>query len=398
MNVEGKLILAIVEQALSGNKNSKIEELVNAYKINWQKFIELVFYHEFFPFLYNEIKYLSFLFSPDLMELARNSYYQSLAHSLNLWQEFLRILKAFEGEEITLLPIKGIALLEDAYAENYLRAMVDIDVLVKENNLAEAEKIFYNLGYIKELCGLKEEYWRNKQTHISFCCHRTKQLPILIDVHWALDFKRKHRQILPELWSRIREINVEGRKIKLLSPEDTLFVLALHKRRFGKALCLKYALDIILLLRKYASIFDWDYVLKEAEEGKMCSSLFFALSEAKFLNNQYIPSNILKRIRIPEWKKRLIAIFIERNVFLDSMELKIKNLYLKSHFLLYDNFREPIEYILDIPEEQFAKFYNLKPYEKKSDFFYRNRLFYMPFKWLSDLLGRKQLEGLYKNI
>lgn len=380
MNVEGQLILEIVEQILSGRKSKETESLGNTYKINWQRFTELISHHELIPFTYQVIKDFTFLPHSDLRKFLEYGYYRNLTNSIYLWQEFLRIFEAFEHEGVGLLPIKGVSFLEDIYSKNYFRSMADIDILVKEANLKNAEKIFNNLGYIKDLGGLKEEYWRKKQIHITFRLQRPGQFLFLVDMHWALDFKRKNIQILPKLWDRIRETRVEGRKIKLLSPEDALFSLALHKRRFGKALCLKYGIDIVLLLRKYASKFDWDYVLKEAKQGKICSSLFFVLSEAGMLYDKCIPSSILKKIRIPTWKKKLIENYIEKNVFSDSTRLKLKNLYLKSHFLLYDNFREPIGYILNIPQEQFAKFYGLKAYDKKTRFFFKIRFPYILYK------------------
>lgn len=384
MNAEGDLILTILSHTVSGNKSEEIKSLLSSCKINWQRFKEFIIYHELVSVIYQGIKDFSSLFPADLMDSFKIGYYRLLAHSLYLEQEFLQIFDAFEQKGIVLLPIKGMSFLEDIYVRNFFRTMVDIDILVKEESFEEVEKVFCNLGYVKKLDGLKEEYWRKKQTHVTFYRQQPERIPIFIDLHWALDFKRKH-QILPQLWYRIREVNIEGRKIKLLSSEDALFSLALHNRRFGKTLCLKYALDMVLLFKKYASVFDWDYVLKEARRGKMCSSIFFALSGAGLLGEEYIPLSIIKQLHIPAWKKRLISMFIERNIFLDSMGFKLKKLHLKNHFLLYDNLKDPIEYILNIPKEQFAKFYGLKPYDKKTDFFYKNRLFYIFFKAVLNL-------------
>jgi hypothetical protein len=164
----------------------------------------------------------------------------------------------------------------------------------------------------------------------------------------------------------------------LLSPEDTLFVLALHQRHFGKSLSLKYACDTALLLNKYGQGMDWDYVLNQSEKNKTRASLFFTLYQAKFWLNTAIPEKIWRDLskKIPRREK--IKKFTAKNTF--SVNKNSQNLYLKTFFLLYDTIYEPIIYILNIPLEQFAKFYDLKPYTKKTAFLYHFRMLYILFR------------------
>ena len=112
----------------------------------------------------------------------------------------------------------------------------------------------------------------------------------------------------------------------------------------------------------------------------MRSSLFFLLWQVRLLSDTSVPEYVYKQLKLPALKRTAIRRFIETNTFagIDS-EGSNKKLYLKSHFLLYDTLREPVNYILNIPREQFAMFYNLRPYDKKTDFFYKNRLFYIPY-------------------
>ncbi|MCK4809533.1 MAG: nucleotidyltransferase family protein [Candidatus Omnitrophica bacterium] len=363
-----------------GNKKQEINDLLTSYSIDWGKFKSFIIYHDLTPFSYSALKDFNSFLPHDLETFLKNNYYCALVRCQKLWQEFLRIYDLFEQAGVILLPIKGVALLEDLYANNYLRPMTDIDLLVKEEDLQKAETIFGDLGYRKELYGLKQEYWREKQIHFTFYKKKKDEKAPFIELHWNLDFKRKNRNILPGLWERIREINADGRKINLLSPEDTLFSLALHNRRFGRTLCLKNAYDTVVLLNKYTVGFDWDYVLKQAKKGKMRAALFFILTQAEILLEQKMPTEVWHGLGIPRYKQRLIRRFIQRNTFLPAKKADGKELYLKSHFLLYDSFWEPTEYIFNIPKEQFAKYYGLSSYDKKTDFLYKNRLFYIPYK------------------
>ncbi len=388
INPESELVLLIAREVACDKRIGGIKDLINLQALDWGKFKNLITYHELFPFAYLSLKDCHSLLPQDLIEFLKSNYYFSLMRSLYLSREFLRVLNSFEQARITLLPIKGIALLMDIYPQRLSRPMVDIDILVKEEELLRAEGLFYDLGYRKELYGLKEKYWRERQCHIVFYKKEPDGFSPPIELHWALDFRRKNSQILPGIWNRVRRIQIDGREIKLLSPEDTFFSLALHGRRFGKTLCLKNACDGALVLSKYGRTFDWDYLLRESRRGKMCSSIFFFLSQIKFLLNVDMPKHVWRSLDIPAWKRKLIRQFIKRNIFLATSNFSPKNLYLKSHFLLYDSLWEPIDYILNIPKEQFSKYYSLKPYEKKTDFLYKNRLFYIPFKTILNLISR----------
>lgn len=358
--------------------------------IDWEEVKKSITFHELAPFVYQMLKDYSSSIPQEFMDFLNNTYYCAIIKNTTFWQEFLRILTAFEKEKIIVLPLKGLILLKDLYPHQPVRPMLDIDLLFKEEDLGKVETLMDWLGYRKELEGLKEEYYRKNQCHFIFYLKDGRRTPF-VEVHWSLDYKRNNRNTLGEIWDRIREVNVEGRRIKVLSPEDTLFSLALHKRRFGNILSLKNVCDVGILLNKYADSLSWDYVLKQCKRYHIRSTLFFTLYQVKLLLEIDIPRYVEKELNQPRWKKRLIKQFIEKNTFLPKRN--IKNIYLQAHFLLYDNLWEPIDYILCIPQEQFAMFYNLKPYDRKTSFFYHNRLLYITFKKVFDLFKIPRVDG-----
>jgi len=113
----------------------------------------------------------------------------------------------------------------------------------------------------------------------------------------------------------------------------------------------------------------------------MCSSVFFLLLQVKLFFDLDIPNMVWRGLKVPAYKKLIIKAFIKKYTFsLSFIEKASRESYLKSHFLLYDNFWEPIEYILHIPIEQFAAYYALNPYDRKTLSCYRNRLLYMLYR------------------
>jgi len=378
---EKALSLLLAGELSAGGNKDKINNFLLQNNIDWQKFKELLAYHELFGFVFHILKEVSGRIPADFLNILKTSYYYSLSSSQKIWAEFLRIYFLFEKSGVILLPLKGVSFLEDIYSENPVRPMVDIDCLVKEPDLNLAEGILSGLGYQKELGGLKEEYWRNKQYHLAFTNPSSRRSTI-VELHWGLDYKRYGKNLFPELWSRCRQLDLGDRKIQVLSPEDAFFSLALHNRRFGKPLCLKNVYDFAMLINKYGNNFDWDYVLAQCRKYRLFCCAYFFLFQASFAFGTKIPGRILKELKVSRHKRALIERFVIKNTFCPAG----KNLFLKSHFLLYDDFWEPAEYIINIPQEQFAKYYRLQPYARRTKLYYRWRFFYIPFKALAALL------------
>jgi len=370
-----KLVLLIAKEMVQNKETPEKKDLIIYNNIDWEGFKDFVIYHQIIPYAYVSLKSCVSFLPERLLEFLKNCYYYNLIRHQSLWQEFLKIVDTCQKAGIGCIPIKGIALFEDVYAGQPVRPMCDIDLLIQEEDFRKIEDIFYNLGYQKYLGDLKEDYWKNL-CQITFSKKNPDGFVVFIDLHWALDFKRKYRRVLPDIWKRIRKIDIDGQRLNLLSSEDTLFNLVLHLRRFRSVLYLKNVCDIGLLLNKYASNFDWDYILKESKESKICSTMFFALAQVKLLLDIDVPAFVWKGLNISYWKREMTLRFIKNNTFLHSSDSQIKNLCLKTHFLLYDSLRDPAEYILNIPIEQFASFNALEPYDKKTEFLYHLRLLY----------------------
>jgi len=384
MREEDKLIILIIQQIVNGDKSNEIEHRIASSNIDWNRFKDLVNYHELAPFAYMIFRKFDGRVPEHINLLLKNTYYFSLISSQNKWQEFIRVYDFFWKEGINFIPIKGVSFLEDIYSEYPCRDMCDIDVLVKKEDLGIVKKILHKLGYNEYFAGLREEYWLETKCQIPFRKPRGSASPFIVEAHFSLDYKRNGMKILTQAWNRVREIKVKERVIKVLSAEDALLSIVLHERIFGNNFCLKYVLDAALLIKKYNSTFDWDYVLREVETSNLKSSLFYFLSSLKLIQEGCLPIDVDKAIPIHVAKRKLIRDFISNNIFLDSIGSKSKTTYLKIHFLLNDSIREAISYIINIPYEHFTLYYNLTPYSKRTDFLYRNRLAYMPFRLLKE--------------
>ncbi len=368
------------------DSGEELTKILSEGSLDWSGIKEITGYHDTAGILYTVLRRYSESIEPGFMRILKYTYIHNAIRNKRFLRMFLQLFRASAARGIGLVPIKGIGLLSDIYRDHFARGMADIDLMVKEDDLARTEALFQENGYKKELMGLKEEYWKKRQYHLAFCEEKPHRRSSLMELHWALDYRRKEA-VLPDLWSRLKEASIEGQKIRILSPEDRLFCLALHNRRHGKVLCLKNVIDLALLLKRYED-FDWDYVLKEAARGKMMATVFFILSQVRACFGSGAPYSVERSFKVGLLKRRSIYNFIRRHTFA-VLRIKSKGegkepnrLFLKSHFLLYDNFLEPVEYIINIPLEQFAKYYGFSTYAERTRFIYRNRLLYMPLRFI----------------
>ena len=356
---EANLLLEIINQSPQ----------FNLHNVDFDKFICLVRIHDIIPFVFHGLQGSRKQIPEEAYVSLKSAYLANVLRNLRFWKEFLQINDAFRKNNIAMLPLKGMDILARFYPNFDFRSIGDIDIVVKEEQFTQVEKILSDLHYTKRLDGLKESYWRNKQCHISF-----SKVGIVVDAHWRLDFKRGHRAILPKLWERTRQLELEHQRIDIFSPEDALFSFALHLRRFGNILKLKQVLDVAKIIKDYSE-FNWDYVLRESNQGRMKATLYFILMQVQLFTKTKIPSEVLRKLGIPSWQKIRIRDFLLKRTF--QIDLAFKKDYLKAHFLLYDNICEPALYIINIPYEQFCKFYGLTPYTKKTDFIYNLRFLYI---------------------
>ncbi len=380
-NREAKLVLDIVNKIIYNKTPHSYGQGFG--KINLALLRKMIAYHELEPFAYAYFKSCPFILPEEMMDYFRKAYHFFLFRNLYFEQEFLKLNRLFIEQNLVMVPIKGLALLQDVYKEYLSRPMVDMDVLVKEEDFDKAEDILLKSGYSKDIHSGNEMYWKDNNCNLPF---KKKGERVLLELHFALDLKRFNGSALSDIWKRLRVLNNEENKIKLLSPEDTLFSLALHQRRFGKSHCLKNALDFTLMLNTHKYNFDWDYVIKGARSGRACSTIFFVLFQAKILLDMAIPQAVFRSLKIPFWKRKLMRHFIKKNTFLADAFVKAKQTYLKSHFLLYDSLREPIKHILNITHEEFAKFYNLLLYSPETEKLYKFRFLYIPYRLTIDSL------------
>jgi hypothetical protein len=172
------------------------------------------------------------------------------------------IVEAFARRNLPLLLLKGSALAPLVYPEPGLRAMRDIDLLVRERDLAESGAILARLGYAAK----DEEEWPISRFHPHHQPPRIREvddLQVWVEVHRRLGVARRDaRATLEELVSESIEVPLEGDAVgRTLGPTDMLAHVHYHgfctPLRWRDELRLVSAADVLSLVEKWLDRIDW---------------------------------------------------------------------------------------------------------------------------------------------
>ena len=174
-------------------------------------------------------------------------------------------------------------------------AAADLDVLVRPDDLPAGRKVLVGLGYRQ----------RPEPTFTALV-HEFHDPPwyvgdgpdqVRLELHWNLWADRFFRSDIDGLWSRSGPGSLLGRPARLLTLEDTLLHLAIHRSR--SALRLRWNCDIAELVRRHGTEVDWAAVAERADRIGARTATWVVLSMAERFLGAATPPGTLDRFGDP---------------------------------------------------------------------------------------------------
>jgi hypothetical protein len=208
--------------------------------------------------------------------------------------ELAHTLECLVGQNIPAIPIKGPQLALALYGDTGLRSCRDLDILVRDTDVARTLAALEGLGYRHDaaLSTLQiEAVRRYGGQYILFHPERAA-----VEPHWLiapstlafdLDYER--------LWHRTRRSDFLGVPCLRLPPEEELLLLCLHgaKEQWKK---LKWICDIAAFPGVHPGI-DWERLWDEAAGQGCARMLKLGLALARHLLEAPLPVEVSKRVR-----------------------------------------------------------------------------------------------------
>lgn len=208
------------------------------------------------------------------------------ANGTALVAQLFDILDVLAADEIPALPFKGPVLGMLAHASATIRPSRDIDVLVHRADMDRAaaalRRLGYRLGESISPRALAAYYDDNGQV-ILFAEGRTA-----VEPHWAFAPRALDVNLdMNSIWDRARPLELAGRVVLSLSPDDTLLTACLHgcKDKWWRLL---WVADIAAFIHRRPTV-DWTALMERAETAGVRRMLLLGLALVQDLFSTALP-------------------------------------------------------------------------------------------------------------
>ena len=182
---------------------------------------------------------------------------RQLAHC----SELRRISDALRGT-IDFIALKGPALSLQLYGSVSQRDSVDLDILVRPRNVANALEILHTIGYAgQRLESAAFRHWLHHQHELALS---NREHNVLLELQWA--WAQHHFAVERDIeacFEERTELALPGAAVQVLSAEDTLLYLAVHGAKHGWS-SLSLVTDVAAAGLRLD--IDWDVATQRAQQ------------------------------------------------------------------------------------------------------------------------------------
>jgi hypothetical protein len=314
---ENELLLCCARTRMDQEKIDRGHTLLRK-GIDWPFLESMARLHGLAPLLYKNIDaHFSADVPPLILHQLQERYVANARRNLLLVGQLLMLLRLFKDHDIQVIPYKGPVLAASAHGDITLREFHDLDFLVQQDHLLRARDLLLSRGYqlsVKSDCG--DVVRQNSQYEVGLVlAHAGIHVELkwdIIDRYFALPMDTA------DLWTRLKPVFIDGRKIHTFSPEDTLLILCIHGTKHLWA-SLMWVTDVSELIQANPGL-DWQWLLDLSNSLGSRRMLFLGLLLAKGLLGTSLPLKVKQQVEADSSVKRL-AEEVSRRLFDQSDQL-----------------------------------------------------------------------------
>lgn len=230
-----------------------------------------------------------------------------VVRSLALTAELIRVLDALQAGGVQAIPYKGPILSAQAYGDVALREFEDLDIVLRQGDMAKADDILVGLG-------LRPKYpWNLSQNG--------RGSPVPGEYQYSDDSRRlfvelhteatlRHFPVPPDLddlAQRLQPVNLAGHELRTFGPEDMLPMLCVHGSKDFWAR-ISWVADVSEFVQSQPQL-DWDRVFRDAQSRGTQRMLNLGLALANGLLGAPLPSSAASSVESDP-----VAVFIARQI------------------------------------------------------------------------------------
>jgi Uncharacterised nucleotidyltransferase len=285
---EHALLLSCSRTSVSPALSDRIRLLAES-NIDWSYLFRLGRRHAVLPLLFRQLQqHASMVVPEDQQHRLKTRYQENAARNVVLTAELTRLVKLLNNANIEVVPYKGPLLAQFAYGDLSLRRFVDLDVIVRKEDVLAARELLLADGYVsaKSLSGVQQDVLLRTQHNLQF----TKDdRQLIVELHWEVASHLFASSVdSDQLWQTLKSAELAGVKVKTLCVEDLLFSLCIHgSRHLWERL--SWICDIAELIRQRI---DWNALLLRADQTDTERMFFLGLRLAHQLLDCELPVRV----------------------------------------------------------------------------------------------------------
>lgn len=294
---EFELVACCARTHLEPTVAGRVRSLLEA-GVDWDVVVQLARQHGISSLLFHHLNSHFAAYLPAAVHnLLRDEFRDNARLNLYLTGELLRLLDRLEASGIPAVPYKGPVLAATAYGNLSLRLFGDLDLLVREQDVAKLKQLLLTWGF--------QQTWPHtlltadqEALHLRYHCvyqFTRDEGNVVVEAHWnltpsyfsfAFDFDQH--------WSRLKSVNVAGKSIRSFAPEDLLLILSVHGAKHGWERLI-WVCDIAQIVRTGRDL-DWSRALRLAGRLGAKRMLLLSLFLAHELLAVDLPRDIMAAI------------------------------------------------------------------------------------------------------
>lgn len=217
------------------------------------------------------------------------------ARCLILSAELIQVMDRFREAGIPAVPYKGPVLAVQAYEDVTLREFEDLDIVLRQDDMARANEIVTGLGYRAKFPWVLSSGAGSALVPGEYQ-YRDQSRRMVLELHTERTLR--HFPVPPDLNDlarRLVPVFLSGHEIRTFALEDALVMLCIHgaKDFWGK---ISWIADIAELIRARPKL-DWDAAFSRADSWNARRIVHFGLALASEMLNARLPDEIAGRVQ-----------------------------------------------------------------------------------------------------
>jgi hypothetical protein len=232
------------------------------------------------------------LVPPDIRQRLQERHRAQLLFTLGMTAELFRLLGRLTAAGIGTLVVKGPVLSVQAYGDAGLRQYVDLDLLVRHNDVRRATEILTAAGYEPDVPLSAIDAGKIPGEYL-FTRSGTK---LLVELHTEHTFRYFPRPLpLEKFFERQIRVTVDAHDVPALAVEDELVLICIHgAKHFWERLM--WVADVAAVVTRQRNL-NWKRAIEAAKDTGAKRMLNVGLRLAADILNARLPEEIAAAVR-----------------------------------------------------------------------------------------------------